>query len=120
MHYIEDEPSIHLNQTITYDDNTSESTLTLDTIYTKHYVEAFTNIVLATTIPRYEFRYMGNSNLKYQETDQNGVAQTMFPYITVRRGGTLYHLIPGPYFGVQYESYIFSSGFGDPKLIAGL
>ena len=109
-----------MNQTITYNDNTSESTLTLDTIYTKHYIGAFTDIVLAKTIPRYEFRYMGNSDLKYQETDQNGAAQTMFPYITVRRGGKRYHMISGPYFGVQYESYIFSSEFGDPRLIVGL
>ena len=110
-----------MNQTITYDDDTSESTLTLDTTYTKHNIGSFTHIVNAQDIPRYEFRYMGNSDIKYQETDQNGVAQTMFPYITVRRGGKRYHMVVGsPYYGVQYESYILDSNFGDPKLITGL
>ena len=63
---------------------------------------------------------MGNSDLKYQETDQNGAAQTMFPYITVRRGGNRINMISGPYFGVSYESYILSSNYGDPKLAPGL
>jgi hypothetical protein len=64
---------------------------------------------------------MGNSDIKYQETDQNGVTQTMFPYITVRRGGNRAHLVAGSiYWGTQVESYIFSSNFGDPILIEGL